>query len=139
MVIRVRQSQMVEHSNAVIIRRGYEAFASADSSALMSLITEDAVWHSPGNNLLSGDYQGVVAILGYFAKFATLSQGKFQVTVQDVFANDNRAVVLTRDTATRNGRTLSWEGGVIFQLQTGRLQEAWAFNLNQSLVDAFWS
>jgi uncharacterized protein len=130
---------MIEHDNAAIIRRGYAAFAKGDLTALTKLIAEDAIWHSPGKNALSGDYYGIKAILGYFAKFATLSNGKFQVELLDVFANDTRAVVLTKDTATCKGKTMSWQGGVIFQLRAGRLQEAWAFNLDQYLVDRFWS
>lgn len=88
---------------------------------------------------LSGEYNSIEAILGYFAKFATLSQGQFRVELVDVLANESRVAVITRDTATRNGKTMSWEGGVIFQMQDGKLQSAQAFNFDQAAVDAFWT
>ncbi len=79
------------------------------------------------------------AILNYFSKFSTLSQNQFQVELIDVLANDNRAVVLTRDTASHQGRTVSWEGGVIFQFRDDKVIEAWAFNADQYWVDEFWN
>ncbi|NEP01079.1 MAG: DUF4440 domain-containing protein [Symploca sp. SIO2E9] len=130
---------MVEHPDAAIIRRGYEAFLKGDMPALDKLITSDAVWHSPGKNPISGDYQGRDAIMEYFTKFATLSQGTFQTELKVIFADDNRGVVLTRDTASRNGKTMSWDGGVILHLCEGKLTEAWAFNLDQYAVDEFWA
>ena len=59
---------MPEHSNAAVVRRGYEAFASGDAETLAALIAEDAVWHVGGRNLFSDTYQGREAIFTYFRK-----------------------------------------------------------------------
>ena len=129
----------MEHPSVSVIRRGYNAFATGDIDTLKELIAPDAIWYSPGKNPISGTYRGFEAILGYFGKFSALSDGQFQLEVLDIFASDQRGVALTRDTVTRNGKTLSWEGGVVFTLQAGKVIEAWSFNRDQDLVDQFWS
>lgn len=126
------------HSNIELIQQGYAAFSQGKLPALMALISEEAVWYSPGHNPLSGEYRGHEAIAGYFTKFATLSQGTFQTELIDVFANETGAVALTRDTASCNGKVFSWEGGVIFTLQSHQLITAKAFNFDQTAVDQFW-
>lgn len=130
---------VAEHPNVALVRQGFAASADGDTQTLSELMAADVVWHSPGRNQISGTYHGVAEIMGYFGKFAALCQGQFQVELLDVLANDHRAIALTRDTATRNGVTLSWEGGVVFHLQDGMLIEAWAFNYDQHQVDAFWA
>lgn len=130
---------MNEHPHILRVKQGYAAFASGDIATLIQLFAANAIWHSPGHNPISGNYQGINAILGYFSKFATLSQNQFQVELIDVLANDSRAIALTRDTATRQGETVSWEGGVIFQFQANKVIAAWAFNYDQSWVDEYWN
>ena len=128
-----------EHPHIARVKQGYENFATGEMTTLIQLFAADAIWHSPGHNPISGDYQGVNSILDYFSKFSALSQKQFQVELIDVLANDGRAVVLTRDTVTLQGKTFSWEGGVIFQFCDDKVIEAWAFNCDQYWVDEFWN
>lgn len=130
---------MVEHSNVAIVRQGFNSFANGDIATLLDLIGDNAVWHSPGKNSLSGDYEGHQAILEYFAKFAHLSQGTFKTELLNVLANEHHGIALTRDTATCKGKTMSWNGAVIIRLKDGKLVEAWAINQDQDAVDEFWS
>ncbi len=57
---------MTDHPNLEIARAGYEAFASGDLAAVSDLLSDDIVWHSGGNNILTGDYEGKEAVLGFF-------------------------------------------------------------------------
>jgi ketosteroid isomerase-like protein len=41
--------------NAAIIRRGYEAFNSADMDTLTEIFDESAVWHLAGRSSLADD------------------------------------------------------------------------------------
>ena len=129
---------MVEHPNVAIIRQGFKAFANSEIATLLDAIADHAVWHSPGKNPLSGDYEGHQAILEYFTKFSQLSQGTFKTELLNVLANEYHGVAITRDTATCQGKTMSWDGAVIFRLQDGKLAEAWAINQDQEAVDEFW-
>ena len=64
---------MSEHPNAVLLRRGHEAFSSGDMDALSELIAEDTVWHWPCKNLISGDYRGREGVFEAFAKLTHLT------------------------------------------------------------------
>ena len=55
---------MAEHPNLVNARAGYEAFALGDMAAVGDLLADDIVWHSGGNNILTGDYEGKEAVFG---------------------------------------------------------------------------
>ena len=54
--------------NAAIIRRGYEALNKGDLQARTGLLAEHAVWHTPGEGLLSGDSVGRDANLATFGR-----------------------------------------------------------------------
>ena len=47
---------MTDHPNLEIARAGYEAFANGDLAAVSDLLSDDIVWHSGGDNILTGDY-----------------------------------------------------------------------------------
>jgi ketosteroid isomerase-like protein len=49
---------MTKHPNIGLTRRGYEAFAKGDLTALSELIADDVTWHALGVGPLSGDYHG---------------------------------------------------------------------------------
>ena len=93
------------HPNEELVRSAFEAFANGDTDTLRQLIDQDAVWHTPGRNQLSGDHRGVDAILGFFAKTMELSGGTFRIDVHDIVANDNHAVALFDARAEREDRT----------------------------------
>jgi uncharacterized protein len=59
---------MTAAENAAIMRRGYEAFNSADMNTLTELFDEGMVWHLPGRSRFADDYQGREATLAYFGQ-----------------------------------------------------------------------
>jgi ketosteroid isomerase-like protein len=38
------------HPNEESLRRGYDAFGKGDIDTVMSLLTDDTLWHIPGRN-----------------------------------------------------------------------------------------
>ena len=46
------------HPNEDLVRRAFDAFATGDVDILRELTDQDAVWHTPGRNLVSGYYRG---------------------------------------------------------------------------------
>src|SRR6059058_3380382 len=84
--------QMSEHPNVELIRRGFAAFNEGDLATLRQIIAKDAVQHMPGHNRLSGEHKGVDDILTMYGQMAQLTAGDFRAELEEVYANDHRAV-----------------------------------------------
>jgi ketosteroid isomerase-like protein len=79
---------------ATVTRRTYDAFSGGDVEILRQVFADTAVFHEPGHNPVSGDYQGIDQVLALFGKLAERSGGTFRVTVHDAVANDEHAMGL---------------------------------------------
>ena len=64
--------------NADLIRRGYEAFNSADMETLTEIFDESASWHTPGRSSLAGDHEGREATFAYFGQLGEQTGGNLQ-------------------------------------------------------------
>jgi hypothetical protein len=51
-----------------------------------TLFADDLVFHQPGRNPTSGDYQGLHAVLGLLQTSANAPEGTFRSQVQDLLA-----------------------------------------------------
>ena len=127
------------HPNEELTRRGFDAFAKGDVDTLRELTDQDAVWHVPGRNQLSGDHRGVDAILGFFAKTMELTGGTFRIEVHDVVANDDHAVALFVSRGQREGRTYENRNVVVQHIRNGKLVEVWLLSEDQYAADEFFS
>src|SRR4030095_6370635 len=58
------------HPHEDLVPRAFDAFPTGDVDTLRELTDQDAVWHTPGRNLVSGYYRGQDEILGFFARVA---------------------------------------------------------------------
>ena len=70
------------------------------------LFTEDAVWHLGGSGGLSGDKQGLDAILAYFGELFTRSDGTIKVDLDDLIGGENHTVGFQSVHAQRNGAAI---------------------------------
>jgi len=127
------------HSNAQIARNAYDAFLSGDMGTMGKLMSDDMVWHTAGNNPLSGTYSGKEEVFGFFAKIAELADSPLQMDIHDVLANDDHAVALLTVTASKGGNSLEARAVHIMHIADGRLTEFWNFQEDQATVDEFWS
>ena len=127
------------HPNEELTRRGFDAFAKGDVDTLRELTDQDAVWHTPGRNQLSGDHRGVDAILGFFAKTMELSGGSFRAELHDVVANDEHAVAIYVARAEREGRTYENRNVLVQHMRNGKLVETWLLSDDQYAADEFFS
>jgi hypothetical protein len=130
---------MTDHPNLERAHAGYEAFAAGDLAAVSDLLSDDIVWHSGGSNVLTGDYVGKEAVLGFFGLLMQESGGSFRNDVHDMLANDEHGVALVTVSATRGGE--SFEGNVIhvFHMSDGKMTEFWAYPEDQTRFDEFWA
>jgi ketosteroid isomerase-like protein len=129
---------MTDHPNLKRAHAGYEAFAAGDLAAVGDLLSDDIVWHSGGSNILTGDYVGKEAVLGFFGLLMQESGGSFRNDIHDMLANDEHGVALVTMSATRGGE--SFEGRVVhvFHMSDGKMTEFWAIPEDQSRYDEFW-
>ena len=130
---------MTGHPHVEVFMRTYRAFTAGDMEALAELFAEDVVWHTPGRNPLSGDYQGRDVTFASFAREFDLSGGTYAVELHDVLADDDHTVALLRGTAQRDGKTLDMNYVLVFHIGGGRITEAWELWTDQEALDEFWS
>ena len=131
---------MTEHPNAARIRALFAAFHARDLDAIRDAISEQAVWHFPGREgKLAGSHVGHAGIFAFLARVGALTGGTFALELQDVLANDHRAVALFRGRARREGRELDNPTCLVIRLEDGRAVEIHEFVWDLFAVDRFWS
>src|SRR5689334_620633 len=94
------------HANETMLRTGYEAFGRGDLATLETLFAPDVVWHEPGRNPVSGTYKGWDELVGLFVAYAERSGGTFVAELEDVLADDDRAISIARVRGSHDGREL---------------------------------
>jgi len=84
---------MGTNENAAVVKRGYEAFNTADMKALTEIFDENASWHTPGRSSLAGDRQGHEAVFTQFGRYGGDTGGTFKATLQHLLQSDDGSVV----------------------------------------------
>ena len=125
-------------ANAELIRTGYAAFSRGDIPTVLTLLAEDILWHVPGRGPLSRDYRGHAEVLAFFGRFMEMSNGTFRVRVDEVFANQERVVVLCTESAERAGRSWSSPQVHVWTIKEGRAAVFWQYQGDQQTEDEFW-
>lgn len=129
---------MTEHPNVALIRRGFAAFNAGDMVALSEVIAKDAVQHMPGNNRFSGDHKGLDEILTMYGEIAKLTDGDFRAELEEVYANDHRAVAIYRAQGSRGSRRLDQRFSMCFEIMDGKAIDMDDIALDGMVDDAFW-
>ena len=130
---------MTDHPNLEIAKAGYEAFAKGDLAAVSGLLADDIVWHAGGDNILTGEYVGKEATLGYLGKLMQETGGTFKNDVHDMLANDDHGVALVNISATRGDKSIEARIVHVFHMRGGKMTEFWAVSEDQDLFDEFWA
>jgi uncharacterized protein len=129
---------VMAHPNEDLIRRGYEAFGAQDMATLNELFADDVVWHSPGHNQLAGTFRGKEEVFAIFQKVGELTGGTFKLDIHAVLADDEHAVVLSRSTGEREGKTLDDNTVQVFHIKDGKVTEQWLHPGDTYAADEFW-
>lgn len=129
----------IEEANQALIEGAYNAFAQGDISAVLEVFADDILWHVPGRGVLSRDYRGHAAILGFFQHVVQLSAGTFRIQIEEVLAKRDRVIVLVTESATRGGREWSSPQVHAWTIRNGKAVVFWQFQGDQQTEDEFWS
>jgi ketosteroid isomerase-like protein len=115
------------------------AFNNADVDTLREVFADTTVFHEPGRSPISGDYEGLDQVLGFFGTLVERSGGTFRATLHDVVANDDHAIGLHSSDAERDGRAVRSPTVLVFHVRDGRLAETWSHHYDQQEFDEFWA
>jgi ketosteroid isomerase-like protein len=130
---------MDEHPNVERARVAYGALDAGDPQLLVEMLAEDVQWNIPGNNPLSGVYQGRDEARRLLTKRSGESDSSVTTALHDVLGNDRHLVVLSRFTAKRDGRQIEMNSINVFHTGAdGRLKDRRLFVEDQGAVDEFW-
>jgi ketosteroid isomerase-like protein len=122
-------------------RKAYKAFGEGDLTTLTELIAPDCVWHVGGRSQLTGDYVGHDEIFGYFGKLMELTDGTFQVTLDDVGELESSGMVtcLVTVKGSREGRSVETRMVEIGKSNgAGQVAECWWFPEDMYAGDEFF-
>lgn len=122
-----------------VVGRYGAAVATGDMAALAATLTEDAVWHQPGANQLSGDHVGPEAILTHLGAFMELSGGTFTLETESATESGNLVATTVRFSAQREDSTdLDQHGVDVFRVEGDQIAEIWLISEDQAAEDRFW-
>ncbi len=128
-----------ETENIALIKRGFDAFAAGDMTALAELFDPGVQWHAERVGVLTGEYDGRDALFASFAQLGQETDGTFKskpvafaATGDDVFVNASAS-------GKRKGRTLEQDEALIFSVKDGRVRAVRLFTRDYKAAEAFWS
>ncbi|MGH2728693.1 MAG: nuclear transport factor 2 family protein [Actinomycetota bacterium] len=122
------------HPNASLMKRFFDAIVAGDRPTMAACLADDVVMHVPGKNSVSGTYKGKEQFAAAMAKADEITGG-LQRELHDITASDDHVVALVGLKATRDGRTLTWNGANVWHVRDGKLAEVWLVSDDQDTTD----
>ena len=132
---------MADHPDIAVVKKGYQAFNSADIATLSELIADDAVQHMPeGKNQFSGDHKGRDNILAMYGKIGELTGGTFRAAA-NLFTTDGRGTVVVQHdyVGTRDGNDVGQKNALIFRIEGGKIVELTDTTSDLGVYDKNWA
>jgi ketosteroid isomerase-like protein len=131
---------MAEHPHAALVRKGYDAFQRGDMDTMRGLMTGDCTHHVPGSHPLSGDHKGIEAVLDYYGRLGSETDGSFRGELREVLVDGRgHAVSVHRFTADRGGRHVDAMGGIVFRIVGEKITDLDECVADIEQVDEFWT
>ncbi|MDX1932039.1 MAG: nuclear transport factor 2 family protein [Capsulimonadales bacterium] len=128
----------VNAPNVQKIRAYQKAMAEGDFAGAAAIFDPEVRYIVPGNNRLSGDYTGVEAVMGYFARLMELTGGTYAITHMNWLVCEEDVLLETRNTARIGENELTWDEAILFRFVEGRKKVITLFQADQEAVDRFY-
>jgi ketosteroid isomerase-like protein len=130
---------MAEHPDAVLVRRGYEAFTRGDMDTIRSLMTSDCTHHAPGDNRISGHHKGVDNCVAYYEQLGALTDGTMRVELESITVDGRgHAIAAHKFHADRGDRGIEMHGALFFTVVGGKITDVDECVESMDDNDAFW-
>lgn len=115
-------------------------YAGGSEDALRRLLADDVVWHVPGASAIAGIYEGVEAVMTYFARRRDLALGTFRMHPCEVMVGDGEHVaVLTDGTAVLDGEQRRWSTVGLYRFRGERVAACWLLPMDADEFDRIWA
>jgi ketosteroid isomerase-like protein len=108
-------------------------------AVINEIFADDVVWRYPGDNPLAGDYRGKEGVTAFFRQLREVTNGKFQLELVNLLANDDCVMALEAPQAERKGRAFAWNSVLVYFFRGGKIREVYVFQHQQHQLDEFWS
>ena len=129
-----------EHPNAALVRRGYEAFNTADLATLTELFDRNASWYTPGRGPLAGHHLGREATIAHFGRYLDETGGTFKAELHRVLTDEDGSVIgIHRNVAERGGKRLDVYCCIVFEVDGGRITDGREHFYDLHGWDEFWA
>jgi uncharacterized protein len=128
----------ISHPRVQLIMNYQVALARGDREEAKRVFHPDVRYSVPGNNSLSGEYTGGDAVMGYLGTLMEISQGSFSISDMTWLVAGDDVALATRNHATLNGTSLSWDELIFFEFRDGLKWRIRLLQADQSAVDTFF-
>ncbi|HEY6672509.1 MAG TPA: nuclear transport factor 2 family protein [Solirubrobacterales bacterium] len=106
---------------------------------LRELLTDDVVWHVPGNNSIAGTYRGIDEVMCYFSTRRELAGRTFRLHPGDVLVGEGEVVAaLTDGTAIIAGEERRWSTIGLYGFLNGVISECRLVPFDAAEFDRIW-
>jgi ketosteroid isomerase-like protein len=128
---------------AAVLRRLHDAqgsfYAGGPDGPLRALLADAIVWHVPGDNAIAGVYEGVDAVMAYFARRRDLAARTFRMHAGDVLVGEgDHVAVLTDGTAVIGGEERRWSTVGLYRVAGEQVAACWLLPLDPAAFDSVW-
>lgn len=122
-------------------RRAIELFHTGRVELMRAMLTDDVVWKVPHKNPLAADIEGIDAVLEFFKRVQSETNGTFRAKVLDLVADENTVFCLMQVQAERQGRELNQKVINVWRLRPGdgKVYQRELFMEDQPASDEFWA
>jgi uncharacterized protein len=115
-------------------------YAGGPAEPLYAMLTPDVVWTVPGDSPIAGVYEGVDAVLAYFAQRRDMASQTFKMQCLDVLVGEGEhAAALTDGTAVLGGITHTWSTVGLYRFRQGRVAACRLIPLDVREFDLVWT
>jgi hypothetical protein len=114
-------------------------YAGGPADELRALLTPEIVWHVPGRNAIAGVYEGIDAVLDYFARRRDLADRTFRMHPGELLVgDDDHVAVLTDGTAVIDGSEHRWSTVGLYRFRGEQIDACWLLPLDGAAFDRIW-
>jgi ketosteroid isomerase-like protein len=115
-------------------------YAGQPRTPFGELLTEDVVWHIPGDNSIAGTYEGIGAVMGYFNRRRELAGCSLKLHPGDVLVGEGPLVAaLTDGTAYVGGEEQRWSTIGLYRFRGRLISACRLVPLDPVQFDRIWS
>jgi len=109
------------HANEQLLRDAYGLFGKGDVAGFLALCTDDITFTVPGNNVMTGEYDGPGFAGDFMQRFMAHTQGAFREDIIDLVANDEHGVLLLEHRVEHDGQAVEYRTNHVVTLRDGKI------------------